>query len=118
MEILYTALISLKRRQLSLQGHTSLWMFPIYGSACFFAPVFRALRMLPLLIRGSVYALSIFIGEYMSGYFLSLKKVCPWSYRRSPWRIRDLIRLDYFPLWFLAGLLFEKLLVPDKDKAV
>ena len=31
MEILFTALHSLRRRDLRLTGNTSLWMFPIYG---------------------------------------------------------------------------------------
>ena len=34
MEILFTALHSLRRRDLRLTGNTSLWMFPIYGPAC------------------------------------------------------------------------------------
>jgi len=118
MEIVYTALISLKRRQLSLKGETSLWMFPVYGSVSLFAPAFRLLRSLPFLLRGCVYASFIFTGEYLSGILLSRKKVCPWNYGRSRWHIRKLIRLDFFPHWFLAGLLFERLLAPDKHKAV
>lgn len=41
MEILFTALHSLRRRDLRLTGNTSLWMFPIYGSACLLAPFKR-----------------------------------------------------------------------------
>ena len=67
---------------------------------------------------GMRYASFIFTGEYLSGILLSRKKVCPWNYGRSRWHIRKLIRLDFFPHWFLAGLLFERLLAPDKHKAV
>ena len=118
MEILYTAMIALRRRQLSLRGHTSLWMFPIYGRDCHFAPAFRTLRSLPLHIRGSLYALFIFAGEYTSGRLLTLRKVCPWNYGQNPWHVKKLIRLDYFPQWFLAGLLFERILTQGKHKAV
>lgn len=115
LEIIFTAAGSLRRRQLSLKGTTSLWMFPIYGSACFLSPLFRLLRHLPSHIRGSIYAMFIFMGEYISGSFLTAKKLCPWTYENCRWRIKDVIRLDFFPNWFLTGLLFERLLVSDKQ---
>lgn len=110
LEITFTALGSLRRREMRLTGQTSLWMFPIYGSVCLLAPLFRRLKHLPLLLRGSIYALCIFAGEYLSGSLLNRLKSCPWNYERSRWNIRKIIRLDYFPNWFLAGLLFEKAL--------
>lgn len=118
MEILFTAFHSLRRRQLALKGNTSVWMFPIYGCACFLAPVCRLLRKKPLLLRGSVYAGLIFGAEYLTGSLLSRRQLCPWDYSRSRWHIRRLIRLDYLPLWFFAGLLFERLLSEtDSSKA-
>ncbi|MCI8286616.1 MAG: hypothetical protein HFH89_02930, partial [Lachnospiraceae bacterium] len=36
MEISFTALDSLRRRDMTLKGCTSLWMFPIYGCAALF----------------------------------------------------------------------------------
>lgn len=118
MEIIYTSLLSLRRREFTLKGQTSLWMFPIYGSACFLAPLFRLVKIFPSFIRGSIYAACIFTGEYLTGRFLSLKQLCPWNYRRSRWNVKEVVRLDYFPNWFLAGLLFERLLSRDKSKAV
>lgn len=115
LEIVFTALDSFRKRDMRLFGHTSLWMFPIYGSVCLLAPVFKALRNLPLFLRGSIYAFCIFIGEYLSGRFLSCHKLCPWNYERSRWHIKKVVRLDYFPNWFLAGLLFEQILSPPKS---
>ena len=111
MEIMFTAGNSLRRRQLTLKGETSLWMFPIYGCASFLLPLFRILKNLPVAVRGSIYALCIFIGEYASGKLLSVKKLCPWDYTNSRWHIHGLIRLDYFFNWFAAGLFFEHLLL-------
>lgn len=91
-------------------GQTSLWMFPIYGSACLLEPLFKKLKKIPIQVRGSIYALCIFAGEYLSGRFLDKRALCPWNYERSRWHIRKVVRLDYFPNWFFAGLLFEKLL--------
>lgn len=42
LEIFWTGLQSLQRRQLKLMGHSSIWMFPIYGMAFLFAPIFAA----------------------------------------------------------------------------
>lgn len=117
LEILFTALHSLQKRELTLKGTTSLWMFPIYGSASFLTPLFLLLKRLPVLLRGSIYAVLIFAGEYLSGSFLTVRKLCPWNYGRSRWHIREVIRLDYFPNWLLAGLLFERLLTSDPEKA-
>lgn len=115
LEITFTALKSLQKRDMRLMGQTSLWMFPIYGSACFLYPVFKALKNIPSYIRGSVYALCIFVWEFLSGSFLDKHKACPWNYERSRWHIRKIVRLDYFPNWFLAGLLFEHLLNGDSS---
>lgn len=87
-------------------------MFPIYGCASFLLPLFRLLKNVPATIRGSIYALCIFIGEYLSGSLLSAKNLRPWNYENSRWHIKGIIRLDYFFNWFAAGLLFEKLLLP------
>ena len=112
MEILFTALGSLQKREFRLVGQTSLWMFPMDGSACLLTPLFSFLKRFPVLARGTIYAVCIFFGEFLSGNFLMGKKVCPWNYERSRWNIKKVIRLDYFFNWLLAGLLFEKLLAP------
>ena len=108
MEILFTALGAIRRRELPLMGQTSPLMFPIYGSAAFFRPVFFLLQRCHVLVRGTIYALSIFAAEYASGRLLSKYDICPWNYSRNRWHVNGLIRLDFFPFWFLAGLLFER----------
>lgn len=110
MEITFTALNSFRRRQFKLTGNTSIWMFPIYGCACFLAPVSRLLKKKSPFVRGLSYAALIFTGEFITGTLLSKKNICPWDYSRSKWHIKKIIRLDYLPLWFMAGLLFERLI--------
>ena len=110
LEIIFTALGSLKKRDMRLFGRTSLWMFPIYGSLCVLAPLFKALKNFPLILRGSVYAFCIFAGEYLTGSLLRKYEACPWDYSKAPLNIDGLIRLDYAPYWFGAGLVFEKIL--------
>ncbi len=112
MEIVFTSLDSLRRRDMSLKGNTSLWMFPIYGSAAFLTPFGRLLGRKSPWVRGSAYAGLIFSMEYVTGRLLSKHKLCPWDYGRSRWNVGRVIRLDFVPFWFCAGLLLERLLCP------
>ena len=116
LEILFTAMGSLRRRDMTLRGNTSLWMFPIYGCAAAMTPMTRLLRRRSALFRGLTYMSLIFSAEYLTGRLLSRHCLCPWDYSRSRWNVNRLIRLDFAPFWFGAGLLFERLLSSPKGK--
>lgn len=92
-------------------GHSSLWMFPIYGSAAFLAPLMRRLQKNCIWKRGLIYMLCIYLGEYISGRLLKRKDMCPWDYSDCPLQYQGVIRFDFAPLWFLTGLLFERLIL-------
>lgn len=113
MEILFTAFHSFQKRDLRLSGNTSLWMFPIYGMAAFIAPISRLLKGKNFIFRGLVYTGLIFSGEFATGMLLKRKGACPWNYEKSRWNLGKVIRLDYAPCWFFAGLLFERLLLQN-----
>ena len=110
LEILFTSIGNCSRHDLRLIGQTSVWMFPIYGMAFLLAPLSRHLRGRSIWFRGCVYTGAIFLTEYVSGSFLKKLGVCPWDYSRAKWNVNGVIRLDYAPVWFLTGLLYEKLL--------
>lgn len=110
MEILFTAFDSFRRRELQLVGRTSVWMFPIYGLAVCIKPVSAAIRWLPAMLRGTIYAAGIFAVEFCSGTLLKKRNLCPWDYSRARTNIKGVIRLDYTPFWIVAGLIFERLL--------
>ena len=46
---------------------------------------------------------------------LRKKSICPWDYGRSKWNVDRVIRLDFAPYWFGAGLIFERLLRETDD---
>ncbi len=110
MEILFTSLQSFRRREKKGMGNTSVFMFPIYGLAVFLKPVCRLVGGLHVILRGIIYTVCIFTAEYGTGRFLQKRDMCPWDYSCSPWNIRSIIRLDYAPVWFFTGLIFEKFL--------
>ncbi len=114
MEIFWTGLHAFRVRDPKLTGTSSLWMFPIYGCAAFLEPLMRRLRHHAFWQRGLVYMSLIYLAEYISGSLLNLRGMCPWNYGRSPFQIREVIRLDFAPLWFLVGLLFEQMISPSK----
>lgn len=113
LEVAFTGLSSLRKRDRRLTGHSYLWMFPVYGLAYpLFAWAWPVLGDLPLLGRGLCYVPACFAVEYASGWLLRrLVGECPWEtgYRAARWGVHGLVRLDYAPAWFLAGLLFERL---------
>ena len=115
MEIVFTGLGSLRKNEHSLTARTSIWMFLIYGMACFLTPLCRLLRKRNFLVRGMVYTFCIFTGEFLSGSLLKRHGACPWDYSHAKYNINGVIRLDYAPLWFGAGLLFEKVVSPHSS---
>ena len=115
LEILFTSFGSYRKRELQLMGKTSLWMFPIYGMASFLKPVCRLIRRFPTGIRAACYSIFIFLGEYVSGSLLKKYQICPWDYSKARANINGVIRLDYAPVWMIAGLIFEKLLMRPKQ---
>jgi uncharacterized membrane protein len=85
-------------------------MFPIYGMAACLNPFCKKLKDRNALFRGGVYAFLIYFGEYTTGILLKKFGACPWDYSKAKYNYKGVIRLDYAPAWFLAGLLFEKIL--------
>lgn len=111
LEIFWTGLGALFQGDGRLTGHSSLWMFPIYGLAALIGPVYQQIKPLNFLFRGFLYMLAIFAVEYVTGSVLKQLNLCPWDYSQAALNINGVIRLDYAPVWFAAGLLFERLLL-------
>ena len=109
-EIIFTSLQSIRNHDLRLLGVTSLWMFPIYGLASLLVIPYRFVKNFSFPSRGTVYTFFIFFGEFFSGRLLTKIHACPWNYEHSPLNVKNVIRLDYAPLWFLFGLFLEKIL--------
>ncbi|WP_434384346.1 putative ABC transporter permease [Melittangium boletus] len=88
---------------------TYLWMHPIYGATALGLEFLHdRLRFLPRPLRALAYTAVIFGAEFATGWLLrkALGR-CPWDYEKQGWNVSGLIRLDYAPFWYAAGLLFE-----------
>jgi len=109
LEVIWTGLWSLLSGDIRLTATTYLWMFPIYGMAVLFEPIHDFIRSWPAWARGGFWMLLFFAVEYLTGLFLRHTiGVSPWDYSGTPFHIHGLIRLDYAPVWFAVGLLYEK----------
>jgi Predicted membrane protein len=110
VEIIWTGLGSLLRRDPRLTGRTYLWMFPVYGGGgLLFERLYAVIHEQPWGVRGLVWTAAIFAVEYVSGAVIRrLAGRSPWDYSGAALSVGGLIRLDYAPLWFGLGLLFER----------
>ncbi|MCC8140841.1 MAG: putative ABC transporter permease [Lachnospiraceae bacterium] len=117
MELLWSGFHAFRVRDMKLTGKSSLWMFPIYGSASLLAPAMRRLKRKGrnVMERGLIYMSSIYLVEFVSGTLLKSRGMCPWDYSKSPRHYKGVIRLDYAPAWFLVGLAFERMLAPVEN---
>lgn len=119
LEVVFTSVESIMAHDWRLMGRTSLLMFPIYGLGALLAPVGRSVdlwigerQMRPTdryVRHGMLYMVLIFTTEYLSGAWLRARGMCPWDYSGRQTNINGLIRLDFAPLWFVTGLLFEQI---------
>ena len=111
-EMVFTALKDLIRSGgRTARGHTSPWMFPIYGLALpLFEPAHDAMRgQVPLAGRALVYAAGFTAVEYATGRMLRrVLGEAPWDYSNARWNLDGLVRADYAPLWAAAGLGLER----------
>lgn len=109
LEIIWTGLESLSHGDLRLIGFTNLWMFLIYGCAVFLEPLHDTIAHWRWPVRGMIWLMVIWAIEYVSGLILvGILGVYPWRYT-DPLSINGLITLRFAPVWFVSGLLFERI---------
>ena len=111
MEVFWTGLGSLVNKDYKLRSNTSIWMFFIYGMVVVLEPLYLLIQGFPIVFRGIIYAMCIFAGEYVTGGALKRVDLCPWDYSHVRFNVQGVIRLDYAPVWFAAGLIFERIFV-------
>jgi hypothetical protein len=95
----------------ALDVHTSPWMLPLYALIQpLYEPAHDVLRTRAIPMRASAYGAGFLAVEYASGrLFRRVLGQAPWDYSHARLQLHGLTRLDYFPLWALAGLALERL---------
>ena len=112
LETVWTGMGSAVSGDKKLKCSTYLWMFPIYGTGILLEPLHDFIRGFLWIYRGFIWAAVIFLIEYTTGYMLKFTLgECPWNYDSDGEvlaSVRGIIRLDFLPVWFGVGLLFER----------
>lgn len=112
LEVAFTGVLDYRKNgDKQLMGYSSLWYLPLYWLApVFFHCAGPFVFPLPVWVRGCLYMACLFAFEYAGmGALRLLLGASPSekSYYRSRWNVHGLIRLDFAPAWFAAGLFFE-----------
>jgi hypothetical protein len=101
-------------------GQCSLWMFAIYGVACFFfvEAIYRRTFRHSTLLRAVLYGLTILVFEGMSGVFLErLTGYRIWYYADPGAILWEMTSLYILPIWMVTGLvaewIYRELMDPD-----
>ena len=110
IEVAFTSAGAVFNKDKKMMGKTSLWMFPIYGMAASIGLISPKIAHWSPIQRGLLYGSAIMTTEYITGSLLTRLDACPWNYEGCKYTINGIVRLDYFPLWMAAGLLYEKIL--------
>lgn len=119
LEVFWTSISNYRRKKdFRLKGHSYLWMFPVYAIVPFiYMFSLNFLSDYSIFIRGLFYMFAFYLLEYLSGYLI--KKIIgqsPWDYSNRSIKIfgkkfksnfHGLICLEYGPVWYIYGILFE-----------
>lgn len=112
-EVIFTSVYSLitKKENRSMKGHSSLWMFFIYGFVYFIILFGRTyFSGWNIFLRGLIYLFLIYCLEFASGLILKKFHAIPWIYgndKLTKCNFRGIVCLTFVPLWYVSGILFE-----------
>jgi uncharacterized membrane protein len=107
----FTTLTRSRRRGHLATPNADLALIPIYGFALpLLGPVHAAVRSAPMPARAAIYGVAFIAAEYTIARVLSSALGrAPWDYTGTRWSVHGRTRLDYIPLWAIAGLALERI---------
>jgi uncharacterized membrane protein len=111
MEVIATAIMDfVKFRDPRLRGETYLWMLPVYAVVPFIY-IYGQLLMPDAgwLMTGLLYMAAFYLLELIAGLIIkALVGVSPWNYKTYRFHFKEVICLEYAPVWFVYGIVGEK----------
>jgi len=109
-EVAFTAIFDLiTKKKITLMGHTSLWMFPIYAFGLSYGFDLAESLIQNNIVRYLSYPIWIWIVEILVGYPLLKFEIRLWDYsylsNRKHWK--GIISFVHFPVWIFLGIIVE-----------
>jgi uncharacterized membrane protein len=111
MEVIATSIMDfVKFRDPRLKGETYLWMLPIYAVVpSIYIFVQSILPDINWIVKGLVYMLAFYLLEFIAGLLIkAIVGVSPWNYKTYRFHYKEVICLEYAPVWFIYGIVGEK----------
>lgn len=120
IEVTFTAICNLAETgSLELRGCSSIWSLMIYSITTISMERINAfLKPLgwPLAAIAFVHMCCMYVCEFTSGCLLRTIGACSWDYGDFMFNVAGLVTLEYAPLWYLLGVIFEKVYAPNMGR--
>jgi hypothetical protein len=110
IEVIATSIQNfVRQKDRCMNGHSSFWMFFVYGSVYFIVLfVTTYFPTLNIILRGIIYMFLFYSLEFVSGFFFKKCRILPWDYsKETKYHYKGIIRFDFAPFWFIGGLIYE-----------
>ena len=109
-EIAFTSIFDLiTKKKITLMGHTSLWMFPIYAFGLSYGFDLAETVIQNNIVRYLSYPIWVWMIEILVGYPLLKFGIRLWNYsylsKQKNWK--GIISFVHFPIWIFLGILVE-----------
>ena len=111
MEVIATSIMDfIKYRDPRLKGETYLWMLPVYAVVPYiYLFVTSTIKDSGWIVKGFIYMIAFYLLELMAGLIIkALVGVSPWNYKDYRFHFKEVICLEYAPVWFIYGVVGER----------
>ena len=110
LEVVATAIMDfIKYRDPRLKGETYLWMLPVYAAVPYiYLFVTSTFKDSGWIVKGFIYMIAFYLLELLAGLIIkALVGVSPWNYKDYRFHFKEVICLEYAPVWFIYGVVGE-----------
>jgi hypothetical protein len=110
MEVVATSIMDfIKYRDPRLKGETYLWMLPVYAAVPYiYLFVTSTFKDSGWIVKGFIYMIAFYLLELLAGLIIkALVGVSPWNYKDYRFHFKEVICLEYAPVWFIYGVVGE-----------
>ena len=110
LEIVATSIMDfIKYRDPRLKGESYLWMLPVYAVVPYiYMFVTSTFKDSGWMMKGFIYMISFYLLELVAGLIIKrLVGVSPWNYKNYRFHFKEVICLEYAPVWFIYGVVGE-----------
>ena len=111
LEVVATSIMDfIKYRDPRLKGETYLWMLPIYAVVPYiYLFVTSTFNDFGWIVKGFIYMIAFYLLELVAGLIIkAIVGVSPWNYKDYRFHFKEVICLEYAPVWFIYGVVGER----------